>query len=74
MDAELRKRLEEAAKEFREIFFNRMNNVRAIKGKAPYKEDNEIMDICLDVAEIAYKEGGEWMFKECGGMTVLRDR
>lgn len=64
MDTELRKRLEEAAKNFRGYFLGRMNKCRKLKGKEPYYADNEIMDICLDVAEIGYKEGAGYGYKE----------
>ena len=73
MDTEMRKRLGEAAKKFGEIYLENLNKVREIKGKQPLSADVALIDLCLDVAELSFSEGGEWMFKECGGMTVLHD-
>lgn len=69
----MRKRLEEAAKKFGEIYLENLNKVREIRGEQPLSADVALIDLCLDVAELSFSEGAEWMFKECGGMTVLKD-
>lgn len=73
MNKDLRKRLEEAARKFKGTYLENLNIVRELKGKEPLSADDELIDLCLDVAELAYKEGAEWMFKEYGGETVLKE-
>lgn len=64
MTEEMRKRLEEAAENFRGCFLGRMNKCRESKGKEPYSVNNVIIDISLDAAELGYKEGVEHGYKE----------
>lgn len=59
MTEETRKRLNEAAEKYADEY---------VVGDAAI-----IVDLIHNVAEGCFIAGAEWMFKECGGMTVLHD-